>query len=339
VQTNPERLDLRAGDLVEVRSAEEILATLDERGRLEALPFMPEMLKFTGRRFRVQKRAFKGCDQIDHSGMHRMERAVHLDGARCDGQAHGGCQAGCLIYWKEGWLRRVETGEAAAAAPAPAATEQDGACCTLETLERETRPAGAGPDEERFSCQATEFLEAAPTWIRAFDPRQYVEDLTSGNARLLPTLRGVLVRAFNKYQKISMRLLPQRLWIHGGAYYPFIDGKVVGGRTPKKVLDLQVGELVEVKSREEIFATLDRNQQNRGLRFDAEALRYCGRQARVARRVSKIIDDPTGKMVHIPGDCLVLEGFVCLADYHQNCPRAIDQYWREIWLRRVEPAQ
>jgi hypothetical protein len=336
VQSNAERLDLRAGELVEVKSVPEILATLDERGRLEALPFMPEMLKFAGTRMRVRARAFKGCDQIDHSGMHRMERAVHLEGARCDGQAHGGCQAGCLIYWKEGWLRRVDG--AAADAPAPAAQVEAPAegCCTIETLERATRPEGAGPDEERFSCQATEFLQAGPTRIRAFDPRQYVEDLTTGNARLLPTLRGIAVRAFNKYQKLSMRLLPRRLWIHGGAYYPFIDGKVTAGRTPREVLDLQVGELVEVKSREEIFATLDRNQQNRGLRFDAEALRYCGRRARVARRVTRIIDDPTGKMIHIPGDCIVLEGFVCLADWHQNCPRAIDQYWREIWLRRVE---
>jgi hypothetical protein len=343
VQTNETRagnptpvapLDLRVGELVEVKSPAEILATLDERGRLDALPFMPEMLQFSGRQFRVQRRAFKGCDQIDHGGMHRMERAVHLEGTRCDGQAHGGCQAGCLIYWKDAWLKRVEPGTAAV--PTQPAVQQAEPGCTMETLERATRPEGAAPDEERFSCQATEFLEAAPTRIRAFDPRQYVEDLTSGNARLRPTLRGVLVRAFNKYQKLSMRLLPGRLWIHGGSYFPFIDGRVERGRTPKEVLDLQPGELVEVKSREEIFATLDRNQQNRGLRFDAEALRYCGKRARVVRRVTRIIDDPTGKMIHIPGDCIVLEGFVCLADYHQNCPRAIHQYWREIWLRRVE---
>jgi hypothetical protein len=337
-QARPEeRLDLRVGELVEVKSPEEILATLDERGRLDALPFMPEMLQFSGRRFRVHKRAFKGCDQIDHSGMRRMERAVHLAGTRCDGSAHGGCQAGCLIYWKEGWLKRVPAdGAADPAPPAEPAAPPAAAAATLETLERATRPEGAAPDEERFSCQATELLEAMPTRIRAFDPRQYVEDLTSGNARPLPVLRGVLVRAFNKYQKFSMRLLPRRLWIHGGAYYPFIDGRIERGRTPKETLDLRVGELVEVKSKEEIFATLDRNQQNRGLRFDAEALRYCGKRARVVRRVTRIIDDPTGKMIHIPGDCIVLDGFVCQADYHQNCPRAIDQYWREIWLRRVE---
>jgi hypothetical protein len=35
--------ELRRGDLVEVNSPAEILATLDERGDLEGLPFMPEM--------------------------------------------------------------------------------------------------------------------------------------------------------------------------------------------------------------------------------------------------------------------------------------------------------
>ncbi len=46
--------NLRAGDWVEVKSADEILATLDAQGCYEALPFMPEMLQYCGRRFRVQ---------------------------------------------------------------------------------------------------------------------------------------------------------------------------------------------------------------------------------------------------------------------------------------------
>ncbi|HJW64845.1 MAG TPA: hypothetical protein VJ849_15195, partial [Actinomycetes bacterium] len=71
-----EALDLKIGEVVEVRSPSEILATLDERGRLEALPFMPEMLQFAGRQLRVSKRAFKTCDQVKNSGMYRMERTV-----------------------------------------------------------------------------------------------------------------------------------------------------------------------------------------------------------------------------------------------------------------------
>ena len=91
---------LRVGDLVEVRSANEIMATLDERGELENLPFMPEMLKFCGQRLTVDKVAHKLCDTIGGSGLHKMENAVHLTDSRCDGTAHGGCQTACLLYWK-----------------------------------------------------------------------------------------------------------------------------------------------------------------------------------------------------------------------------------------------
>ena len=53
---------LRAGDWVEVRSKEEILRSLDKNGRLEGLPFMPQMFQYCGQRFRVFKRAHKTCD-------------------------------------------------------------------------------------------------------------------------------------------------------------------------------------------------------------------------------------------------------------------------------------
>ena len=325
----PEALDLKIGELVEVRPPSEILASLDERGRLDALPFMPEMLQFAGKQFRVSKRAFKTCDQVKNSGMYRMERTVHLEGLRCDGSAHGGCQAGCLIFWKEGWLKRAgDDGQEAAAAP-PATI-----VATLETLQRETRPPGAGPDEEIFSCQNTAIPEAAPTHIPGWDVRQYIEDVTSGNAPVRQVVRGLAIHLFNKLQWANRKFLPRFLLINGGRSYPQVEGRVQG-RTPKETLDLQPGELVEVKSREEIFQTLDQSGHNRGLRFDIEMLRYCGKQARVQRRVNRLIDEKTGKMVHIKGDCIVLDGFICAADFHQSCPRGIEEYWREIWLKRV----
>ena len=325
----PEALDLKIGELVEIRPPSEILATLDERGRLDALPFMPEMLQFAGKQFRVSKRAFKTCDQVKNSGMYRMERTVHLEGLRCDGSAHGGCQAGCLIFWKEGWLKRAgdDGQEPAAAPPAPIVA-------TLETLQRETRPPGAGPDEEIFSCQNTAIPEAAPTHIPGWDVRQYIEDVTSGNAPVRQVVRGLAIHLFNKLQWANRKFLPRLLLINGGRSYPQVEGRVQG-RTPKETLDLQPGELVEVKSREEIFQTLDQSGHNRGLRFDIEMLRYCGKQARVQRRVNRLIDEKTGKMVHIKGDCIVLDGFICAADFHQSCPRGIEEYWREIWLKRV----
>ena len=40
----------RTGDLVEVRSKEEILATLDQHGSVDGMPFMPEILQYWDRK-------------------------------------------------------------------------------------------------------------------------------------------------------------------------------------------------------------------------------------------------------------------------------------------------
>jgi hypothetical protein len=320
-------LGLRIGELVEVRSQAEILATLDERGELESLPFMPEMLQFCGRRFRVAKLALKLCDTIAWTGMHRMRNAVHLEGTRCDGQAHGGCQAGCNIYWKEAWLRRVPDDE-----PDPAPMPR----CTLEMLSAATRQTAevADPEQERYSCQATELLRAAPERIPSWDGRQYVRDVRSDNARVLAAFRTIAVGLFNEYQDASRRLVPAPLRLRSGRHYPFIDGKL--RRTPQQALDLQPGELVRVKSLEEIVSTLDTNNANRGMSFDGEMVRYCGREFRVLRRVEQIIDEATGKMLRFKNPCIILEDVTCVAAYHRRCPRGIYPYWREIWLERVE---
>ena len=47
---------LRRGDFVEVKAPDEILQTLDAEGASDHLPFMPEMLEYCGRRFRVSRR-------------------------------------------------------------------------------------------------------------------------------------------------------------------------------------------------------------------------------------------------------------------------------------------
>ena len=68
---------------------------------------MPQMFRYCGQRFQVYKRAHKTCDTVSgHYVGLRLAHAVHLD-LRCDGQAYGGCQAACLIFWKEAWLKRV----------------------------------------------------------------------------------------------------------------------------------------------------------------------------------------------------------------------------------------
>lgn len=340
-------LNLNAGDWVEVRTREEILQTLEKNGRLEGLPFMPQMFQYCGQRFRVFKRAHKTCDTVNQTGGRRMNEAIHLD-LRCDGQAYGGCQAACLIFWKEAWLKKVEANQAPSGADnsLPVRMSEVTNGCTEEEVWAGTRVSGLPDGEEpTYVCQATQ-VPAATAPLKWWDIRQYIEDYSSGNASMGRIFRGLIYANYYNLSRCGIGLGGIMRWfynriqaVYGGVPYPRHRGVIpVGQKTPPGVLNLQPGELVRVKSYESILATLDTNNKNRGLYFDAEAVPFCGGTYRVLSRVNKILDEKTGKMINMKNASIILEGVYCQARYsdcRMFCPRAIYSYWREIWLERV----
>ena len=178
-------MKLRAGDWVEVRSRDEILRSLDERGRLQGLPFMPQMFEFCGQRFRVYKRAHKTCDTVNPIRSRWLANAVHLQ-LRCDGKAYGGCQAACLLFWKEVWLKRVENEHARLELRMNDELNNGGRCSEADVWK-----ATRAEDQEltgvvvRYFCQATE-LPYFTTALRWWDPRQYVQDYISRQCGIKP---------------------------------------------------------------------------------------------------------------------------------------------------------
>ena len=336
-------LRLRVGDLVEVRSEREILATLDEQGAIDGMPFMPEMLAFCGQRFRVDKRADKTCNTITVMESRRLYNTVHLEGLRCTGNAHGGCQAQCLLFWKESWLKRVESNQQSAhrfSAPDESAPSvQQGDLLRLNELTQ--RQDTADGSEIHYRCQATDLLKASaplPWW----DFRQYVRDVWSGNIGALDLVKAALFHIFQKTLRITAYRAQIRSYNcfqswRGGTPYPYLSGAL--DKTPRETLDLRPGELVHVKSYEEILTTLNKRNRNRGLFFGPEMVPYCGSQRRVRARVEHLIDERTGKMLTLPGECIILEGAICGSRYSERrlfCPRSLYPFWREIWLERVE---
>jgi hypothetical protein len=348
----PLSLNLRAGELVTVRSKEEILATLDGSGCLDGLPFMPEMFQFCGRCLRVYKRAHKTCDTINNSGGRSVTNAVHLEGVRCDGQAHGGCQAECLIFWKEAWLRRVSgspTGDAVSPANAhtPCPTAARGSCTEQNVLTSVCKPRREMSDEPVYVCQATRLLEASSP-LSPWDLKQYWEDFVSGNFKLKWMLGVFFYAAYNSLmpfgrgwggRKLLRGIYNMAQRFRGRPLYPRTRGRIpLGGRTPTEDLNLQAGELVRVKSFDKILDTIDWDYYNRGLRWDAEMVPHCGRIYRVRKRVKRIIHEKTGKMLQLKSEPIMLEGATCRSMYSNCryfCPRSIYSYWREIWLERV----
>ena len=322
--TKERRLDLHVGEWVEVRSAAEIRATLDPNDQtIDRLPFMPEMLQYCGKRFRVYKTAHKTCDTVKDYNIRRLDEAVHLEGLRCDGSGHAGCQAGCLLYWKEAWLRRVDgPGEEK---PADALGAEAWPQLTAATL---TSTGGTG--ETLYRCQATDLLLFTREVRRRerFDPRFYLKDLTHGNVGLWTFLRYGLLAMFNAF---TARWFNRR--------YPHLCG-VAGKQQPVVRTNVQPGEMVRVKSKAEIEKTLGSNMRNRGLHFDVEMVPFCKDGShRVLTRVERIVDEKTGRLIQLPNPCLILEGVTCsglLSSSRMFCPRNIYPYWREAWVDRLD---
>jgi len=331
-----------AGDWVEVRSKEEILRTLDESGKLEGMPFMPEMLDYCGKRFRVAKRAHKSCDTINPVSTRHLPNSVLLDNLRCSGLAHDGCQAACSIFWKQAWLKPVEGTEAGSGSTG---AQGQSSACTESDLVKSTRQVS--PDGRiKYKCQATDFPQYT-TLIRSHNLDQLAEDMTSGNVSLAEFIRTMTFMVYERFTKPAVRPLFRRIYdgfqrVWGGVPYPRMPGIHPDPKNaPVNTLDLQPGELVRVKPYEEILKTVGSNMMHRGMVFDAEMVPYCGSVFRVLSRVEHFIDERTGYMRTMKTPAVILENVWCRSHFSLGrlfCPRAIYIWWREAWLERATDA-
>ncbi len=309
-----------AGDRVLVRSPEEILSTLDRDGTLDGVPFMPEMLDWCGRAFRVLRRVEKTC--VDGYPVRRFPAndVVILDGTRCDGRGHDGCRHGCRIFWKEVWLRPDD------GTVAPAVTSATGIGQLRGRLKTRS-------DEQRYFCQSTELYKATaafPGTRRLLTVRIAWREMRDGDLSAIRVLR-LFARWF--LQK-GLRAAGADRWLSGSRK-----------RTPEQALDLKPGERVRIKSRTEIVKTLNPDRRNRGLGICYEMTRCCGREAEVGCRVDRLIDESTGRMHEISNTVTLKNigndatlGDECLCEGQLgDCPRGEVMYWREIWLERRPP--
>jgi hypothetical protein len=308
----------RIGEIVEVRSANQILATLDSQGKFEGVPFMPEMLSFCGRRFQV----FKYADLTCTDGEPRyLSNTVHLSELRCDGSAHDNCGAKCLIFWKEAWITRIAPEDVSNGIEGDRLKAR-GSSATRSAaafLSRHVERNGA------MSCQATEIRSAS----RPLEPG-------------LGNYVGTICRDF-RAERIDWRDLWRLLrWMRARmlwsafvwwARVPWNRNRYY--KTPARELNLRPGDLVKVCSKWKILATLDQRGRNRGLRFTPEMFEHCGRKYRVLSIMQRRINERDGQLVEFGNSCVLLENVLCKGQ-RMFCTRTEYHYWREIWLERAE---
>jgi hypothetical protein len=299
----------RRGDIVEVKSPGEILETLDADGTIDGLPFMPEMIPFCGRRFQVSKLVVKTCFYASSSGMRkfRADDVVLLDGLRCSGDSHDGCQKACTILWRGVWLRKVSDPKVE-----PRVDSVD--------IDRLRRRLKTSVSPKIYFCQASEILNATNPLSRWERFGRSINEVRAGNCSTLEMLRRIGVWLFWKVRRMAF-----------GAY-----ARGNKASTPLESLNLQPGEWVEVKSLGSISETLNKTAHNRGLYFTPAMRHFCGEQRQVERRLEKIIVDGTGEMRQMRNTVYLQDSLCgCEAVAFGGCPRGEFAYWREIWLRRA----
>lgn len=307
--------DLIVGDLVEVRSWAEIRATLDERGCLEELPFMPEMLAMCGRRARVFRGMHRLFDYRKSRRMRHMRGAVLLAGAVCDGASHGGCEAACHTIWKAAWLRRADPLHDGLNSKPPSRDPHSSENDT--SLEFGTQPP-------RFVCQLTQ-LHSASEPVDNWSVINFWRPLIAGNVAPAAFLVAWLTHLFNELQHHR-----------GGIGFPAFDSGARAGAQSGEVR-FKSGDQVHVRSPAAIRATLNDRLIHRGMGFEPDMLKHCEGKYRVQAEISKLIDIVTGEMRIMKTPAYLLR------DVHFSGERQLFNaqyeplFWRAVWLREASP--
>jgi hypothetical protein len=342
----------RPNDVVIVKNEQEILDTLDQDGTTDGLSFMPEMRQFCGREFTVKNLVNR--IHISGVGVRGIKHTVLLHEARCDGEAHNGCGRACYVLFKDVWLKK-----------SPSA----------HTEKRNSEPL-LPPREipEFWKCSGTPCQGQASPLLRAtfplsaWDLRQYTDDVRFGTYNLYEVVTLILFRltrrwgaregiwrfhtekkSFRELFEMFMYILRQNIeWLiqRASAQKPGMTKGVAAPQAPAKLklqnamTEIQPGDLVVVKSKEEILLTLNAKDKGFGLRFYGCMWKHCGQQYRVLAPVLRLVDEMTEKEVPYISNTFLLEGVVCDGISYRGCPRACYWMWRGGWLKKInEPEE
>ena len=304
------RTDFRpkVGQHVQIADMHSIMRTLDANGCSDGMPLMTEMLRYCGQAFPVLRWANTVCIFGKTIEFRKLDDCVILDMPRCCGSAHGGCQMACALFWKTQWLR-----------PAESNLNNDVTTCAPQFLPSLLLGYAIRQNDQEpvYRCQATQLSEISGQ--QGSTLRRIGQEVNLNR-----------VRVSHIASDFCSTLLAKSTRSQAGLVGP------CRGRTPSTNLNLQVGDLVRVRSKTEIRETLDGDGKNRGMWFDPTMLQYCSKEMRVTRRVELFIDETTGKMIQTTVPSIVLDEQHCNGRGRRYCARLLHFFWREVWLESVD---
>jgi hypothetical protein len=101
-------------------------------------------------------------------------------------------------------------------------------------------------------------------------------------------------------------------------------------------MSLKADDLVRVRSRQEIEATLDGWKELKGCAFLEYMWQYCDTTQRVLQPMERFLDERDYRVKKCKG-IILLEGVICHGTpTFGRCDRCCHLFWREEWLEKID---
>ena len=211
---NSKTRKLKVGDLVEVRSREEISPERSTSGDgsmachscRRCSPSAASSSRFTSERTKPATR----CSRF--AGGSSIKRSISIRGVVMDPHT-ADARLVALFFWKNEWLKPVN-GKSADNTPSdrvpPPSTISGLKEADVFARAQTTDPHTGGL---LYSCQATQ-LPYATTDLACWDMRQYIEDYTSGNVSLWQIICGGVYSLYYALSRTGIGLGPAMQWFY-----------------------------------------------------------------------------------------------------------------------------
>jgi hypothetical protein len=159
-------------------------------------------------------------------------------------------------------------------------------------------------------------------------------EILEGSPSLVRSLKRALARPWNYIVKPHIKSIVRAYFAWRTGVKAKTDPQPALARAVPQI-HFQTGDLVLVRSREEIEATLDPFKELKGCAFLDAMWQYCGTQQRVLQPMNRFLDERDYKVKKAKG-IVLLEGVLCRGTpVFGQCDRACHLFWREEWLEKV----
>jgi hypothetical protein len=166
-----------------------------------------------------------------------------------------------------------------------------------------------------------------------------LQRISEGDAELGPQplarrFKYAFAKPWNYQVKPALKTYSRNL----GRWYARLTGKSQASPAPvvrAATASLKAGDLVRVRSRQEVEATLDRWKELKGCAFLEYMWQYCDTNQRVLKVMERFLDERDYRVRKCKG-VILLEGNICHGTpTFGRCDRCCHLFWREEWLEKI----